>query len=219
MTEKQYAPSAKDKKMTKKKVKVPAEAPVPKIKEKDEIKSEELKKTDEKVEAPKEEVKSEKEKIDEKKETKKQPVKKIKKDIAVVNAKGVHVSTKYAVEICKFIKRKRIGDAIRDLEEVMVKKKHIPMIGEYGHKKGVGKIASGAGKYPVNASKQFIVLLKSLAGNANANDMDEPVVAEAIANKAARPMGRFGRWERKRTHIRLVAREIKIKNKKVEGKK
>jgi len=181
-----------------------------------------------KTEVQKQEIKKEikPEKVEEKKqerkkENKKQPVKKIKKDIAVVNASSVNVSTKYAVAICKFIKGKRIGDAIRNLEEVMVKKKHIPMIGEYGHKHGVGKIASGAGKYPVNASKQFIVLLKSLSGNANANDMDEPIISECIANKAVRPMGRFGRWERKRTHIKLIAREKKVgnKNKKVEEKK
>jgi len=213
MTEKQYAPSAKDKKMTEKKVKVPAEAPIQKTPVKTEIKSEDKKISEEKIEETKTEIK------DEKKETKKQPVKKIKKDIAVVNASSVNVSTKYAVAICKFIKGKRIGDAIRDLEEVIVKKKHIPMVGEYGHKHGVGKIASGAGKYPVDASKHFIVLLKSLSGNANANDMDKPIVAEAIANKARRPMGRFGRWERKRTHIKLLAREKKVKenkNKKVE---
>lgn len=167
----------------------------------------------------KEETKKEENKVEEK-ENKKKVVKKIKKEIAVVNARSVPVSTKYAVAICKFVKNKRIGDAIKDLEEVIVKKKSVPMKGEYAHKPGKGKVASGAGKYPVDASKKFIVLLKSLAGNANANDMDEPYVAEAMANKAQRPMGRFGRWERKRTHIKLVAKEMKIKNKKkLEGKK
>ncbi len=174
------------------------------------------KKTDEKVEVPREEIKTEEKKI----ESKKVQTPKVKRDFAVVNATSVPVSTKYAIAICKFIKNKRIGDAIRELEEVMAKKKHVPMVGEYGHKHGIGKIASGAGRYPLNASKHFIVLLKSLAGNATANEMDEPVVSEAVSNKAARPMGRFGRWERKRTHIKLVAREKKIKiGKKKESKK
>ena len=39
-----------------------------------------------------------------------------------------------------------------------------------------------------------------------------------MANQASRPMGRFGRWERKRTHIKLVAREIKVKDKKSKKK-
>jgi large subunit ribosomal protein L22 len=200
--EKQYAPTKTEKKMTKEKVAVSAEAPV---------------KTEKKEDKKSETVKTE-DKVVEKKE-KKQPVKKIKKEFAVVNAVNVPVSTKYAVEICKFIKKKKIGDAIRDLEEVIAKKKHIPMIGEYGHKHGRGKIASGAGKYPVDASKHFIVLLKSLSGNANANDMNEPYVAEANANKAPRPMGRFGRWERKRSHVKLVARELKVREKVKENKK
>lgn len=217
MTEKQYAPTAKEKKMAKpKKTDIPAEAPVKKIEEK---------KINEEVSEVKEEVKTEETK-DEKKEVKKQPVKKIKRDVAVVNANNVKVSTRYSIEICRFIKSKRIGDAIRDLEEVIAKKKHVPMRGEYGHKHGVGKVASGAGKYPLNASKVFIVLLKSLLGNANAGDMEEPYIAEAIANNAPKPAGRFGRWARKRTHIKLVAREMKVsenkkskRTKKVEEKK
>lgn len=208
MTEKNYAPTKLDKKMSKEKVKAPVETPTKKIEKTDDKKVAEEK--TESVSEKKGEVKHEK------KETKK-TVKKIKKDFAVVNADNARISPKYAIEICRFIKNKKIGDAIRDLEEVMVKKKSVPMRGEYAHRKGVGKIASGAGKYPVNASKAFIVLLKSLAGNSIANDMNEPYVAEAIANNAPRPRGRFGRWERKRCHVKLVARELKIKNS--EGKK
>ncbi len=198
MTEKQYAPSAKEKKMSTKKVESPvAEAP-------------------KKVEAK--ENKTEEKKVEEKKTEVKQPVKvtKVKKDLAVVNANNSKVSLKYAISICKFIKGKRIGDAIRDLEAVVVKKKAVPMTGEYAHKKSVKKYASGAGKYPVNAAKAFLVLVKSLLGNANANDINEPVITECIANKAPKPMGRFGRWERKRCHIKLVAREIKVKENKAK---
>jgi large subunit ribosomal protein L22 len=200
MTEKQYAPTTKEKKLTKVNNKLSAEAPIKKT----EIKSEE-----QKTDVKNEEVKKEIKKI--------QP--KIKKDYAEVNANNSKVSMKYAVEICKFIKGKRIGDAIRSLEEVSLKKKAVPMKGEYAHKKSVKKYASGAGTYPVNASKQFIILLKSLLGNTNSNNMDEPYLAEAIVNKAPKPRGRFGRWERKRCHIKLIAKEIKIKEKKTEEKK
>lgn len=207
MTEKQYAPTAKEKKMTKTDLsKVPVGAPV--------------KKTEEKIEETKTESFNEEKKT----EVKKPVAKKIKKEFVEVNANDARVSTRYAIEICRFIKGKRIGDAIRDLEDVTAKRKYVPMRGEYGHKHGKGKVASGAGKYPLNASKAFIVLLKSLAGNANNHDIDEPYVAEAIANNAPRPAGRFGRWERKRSHIKLVARELKInenkkKKVKVEEKK
>ena len=213
MTEKQYAPTAKEKKMAQpKKVEAPVAAPVKKEKI-------EEKKTDVNSEETKPEVRDGnkvEEKTPEKKVEKKQPV---KKEVVVVNANNARISEKYAIEICRFIKNKRIGDAIRDLEEVIAQKKHVPMRGEYGHKHGNGKVASGAGKYPVNASKEFIVLLKSLSGNANSGDMDEPYVAEASVNKAPKPMGRFGRWERKRCHVRLVAKELKTENKNREVKK
>ncbi len=211
MSEKDYNPNQKENKAMAKQIKsqkaeksliqAPVKKEVPENKE--EVKSEDKTKVpEEKVSETKPEEK-----------TKKAPVKveKVKKDLAVVNAQSVPVSTKYAIAICRFIKNKRIGDAIRELEEVTKKRKSVPMKGEYAHRKGPGKIASGAGKYPVRASKEFIVLLKSLAGNSNVADIDEPIIAEAIANNASSPMGRFGRWERKRSHIKLVAKEMKIK--------
>ncbi len=146
-------------------------------------------------------------KVEEKKDKKKQPIKKIKKEEVVINAQSVHASTKYSISICKFIKGKRIGDAIRDLEAVAVLKKAVPMKGEIPHRKG--KIMSG--RFPQRAAKEFIVLLKSLAGNANNHEINEPVITEAISNKAAQPFGRFGRWKRKRTHVTIKAREKKVK--------
>jgi len=170
------------------------------------------KKTEEKTtETPK----SEKNKKD-KSEIKK-PVKKIKKEEVYVNAKSVPVSTKYAMSICKFIKGKRIGDAIQDLEQVILLKKSVPMKGEYSHRKGKGK---SGGAFPQRASKQFVVLLKSLAGNANNHEISEPIIVEASANWASAPKGKFGRIRRKRTHVTLKAIEMKIKEtKKMEEKK
>ena len=150
-----------------------------------------------------------------KEEKKKQPIKKVKKEEVVINSKSVPISTKYSTSICKFIKGKRIGDAIRDLEEVTVLRKAVPMKGEIPHRKG--KIMSG--RFPKRAAKEFIVLLKGLAGNANNHEIDEPVITEAIANKASRPYGRFGRWQRKRTHITIKAREKKVKLKENKEKK
>jgi len=175
----------------------------------------ETKKIEEKkpVEAPKKE-----EKVETKKETKpvekKVQPKKAKKDHAVVNAKSVPISTKYAIEICKFIKNKSIKRALEDLEQVLLKKKAVPMKGEYGHKKSVKKTASGAGRYPKVATEHFIKLLKSLNANSIANEIENPVVSEAVPNVASRPRGRFGRWKRKRTHIKLVSVEKKVNRKK-----
>ena len=147
--------------------------------------------------------------IEKKEETKKEIIKKkkeikIKKTEAIINVKGVPVSTKYSMAICKFIKNKKIEKAIADLEEVLQFKKAIPMKGEIPHRKGK-KIMSG--RYPKRATEHFIKLLKSLLANANHNGLENPIITEAISNIGKRPFGKFGRIRRKRTHIKITAKE------------
>lgn len=198
MTEKQYAPTANEKKAVSAKAKAPAE--VPKQNEKVAKKKEE-----------KEENKIEETKTEEKKVVKKKEIPKIKKDEAFVNVQNAPVSTKESMAICKFIKFKKIDDAIADLEQVVALRKAIPMKGEIPHRHG--KIM--AGRFPRNASLEFIRLLKSLKGNSNANLIDEPIIAEAIPNIGQRPFGRFGKVRRKRTHIFIKAIEqTKLKQEK-----
>ncbi len=143
-------------------------------------------------------------------------VEKKKKQESKIRAVGAPISTRHSVAICKFIKKKEIEKAIKLLEEVLSKKRALPMKGEFAHKKGIM-----AGKYPYNSTKYFIKLLKSLQANANLDDVKNPIITEAIANLAPRPRGRFGRYKRKRTHIEIIAKEIQKKeNKKLtEAKK
>ena len=150
-------------------------------------------------------------------EIQKNKVQKIKKDEAKVNIQNAPISTKYSMDICKFIKNKSIEKAISDLGQVLVYKKSIPMRGGFGHQKSAKGFASGSGKYPQDATKYFIKLLKSLSANATANGLDNPIIVEAFGNVGQQPRAKFGRWERKRTHLRLVAKEL-IKNKSNEKK-
>lgn len=208
MTEKDYNPEQRNKKAMKK------AATSQKLKVKKEII-----KDIEKGGKVSENVANNEEKKVEKQEEKKEEVKKpqkliVKKSEAIMNSYNVPISTKYSMAICKFIKGKTIEDAQKYLEEVSRLKKIIPMKGEIPHRKG--KIMSG--RFPVNASKQFIVLLKSLTGNSTMNGLDDPIIVEAVANKAPRPYGRFGSWKRKRTHIKLVARDKKTIKSKVKKK-
>ena len=161
----------------------------------------------------KEEVKKEETKIEQKedKKEKKQEKKIIKKDEAVVNGVSLPISTKTSSAICKFIKRKTIDKAIADLEEVLKFKKVIPMTGEIPHKKGKGIMS---GRYPIKAIGFFIIMLKSLKANANMNGMDEPIIVEAIPNRASRPYGRGGSIKRKRTHVKIKVMEKKLISKK-----
>lgn len=161
-------------------------------------------------------------KHDEKKETKveeKKPVVKkeiVKKDEAVANGISLRVSTKDAKFICRFIKGKTIDRAVADLGEVMKFKKAIPMVGEIPHRKGKGIMS---GRYPINAIEHFLTILKTLKANANVNGIEEPVIVEAVPNKASRPYGRFGAFQRKRTHVKIrVIEKSKLKKNKEKKK-
>lgn len=165
-----------------------------------------------------EKIAKEEEKLDEKSttENEKKPEiikkEKPKKTMAVVKGNNIPMSTKEARDICRFIKNKKIGDAIRDLEEVIKLKKAVPMRGEVPHRKG----NIGAGRYPVRAAQNFIILLKGLAGNSN--EINEPIINEGIANIASRPYGRFGRTRKKRTNIIIKAIDkTKLKEMKKKG--
>jgi ribosomal protein L22 len=166
---------------------------------------EEKKKTEEQIENTK---------VGDKKTEKKKQVPKVKRDEATVNGISLPISTKDSVAICRFIKRKTIQKAIADLEEVSKLKKAIPMTGEIPHRKGKGMMS---GRYMTKPVGFFIKMLKNLEANANMNGIDEPIIVDAVPNRAARPYGRFGRVKRKRTHIFIKAVE---KNKlKMEKKK
>jgi ribosomal protein L22 len=186
-------------------------------------------KEEDKISKPKEEMESAKitseKEIEKKVEVKKDAEKpkkekpkvvKPKKTEAVVNSKNVPISTKHSMAICDFIRNKEIDKAIEELEQVMVFKRAIPMKGEIPHRKGKGMMS---GRFPIKSVNNFLVLLKSLAGNATYNSIDEPVIVEAVANIGVRPHGRFGRVRKKSTHVKLVAKSKTQKGKKSGGKK
>ena len=148
-------------------------------------------------------------KHEDKKEIKKEEVKnkpRIKKDFAVVNAPGVHISKRHGMYLCSFIKGKKIDSAIEDLEKVILLKKPVPFKGEIPHRKG--EIMSG--RYPVAAAKIFIPLLKNLKGAVLYNGMDITItkIFSAYTNFASRPQRRGG-MKGKRASVTIEAREIK----------
>ncbi|MDP2628544.1 MAG: uL22 family ribosomal protein [Nanoarchaeota archaeon] len=208
MTEKDYNPERRNKKvMENSKLNSPKPTTNP-----------EIKKT---ANQTKEEIKKEEQKNDEKKvEEKAKPVQKkpvVKKNEAIVRGSSLAISTKVSRDICKFIKNKKISDAVADLEMVIRKKKAVPMKGEIPHRKG--KIM--AGRFPKNASEEFVKMLKTLGANSNVNGLENPIITEAIANIAPRPFGKFGRVRRKRTHVLIKCKEKKnvTESKNKENKK
>ena len=145
---------------------------------------------------------------EEKKEVKKHVHEKPKKTEAVVIAENLPISKKDSSAISKFIRGKRIEDAIKDLEDVLKFKRAVPMRGEIPHRRGKGMMS---GRYPKKASENFIKLLKSLNANSIYNGLADPVVVEAFANIGVRPYGKFGAVRKKRTHIKIVAKDVERK--------
>ena len=139
------------------------------------------------------------------KDEKKKTQEKRKKTEAIVMVKNIPISTKHSAAICKFIKNKKIDGAINDLEAVLKFKKVVPMRGEIPHRHGKGMMS---GRFPKKASENFIKLLKSLKANSNYNGLEDPIIVEAVANIGERPFGRFGAVRKKRTHIKIAAKDI-----------
>lgn len=147
--------------------------------------------------------KKEEKKAEEKKDDKKPKVpEKPKKTEAIVNAYDVPISTKHSAAICRFIKKKKITEAISDLERVVRTQKAVPMKGEIPHRRGKGMMS---GRYPKKAAREFLKLLKSLSANSNFHNIEDPVIIQAIANIGERPFGRHG-IRRKRTHVKITAK-------------
>jgi len=134
------------------------------------------------------------------------------KDIAIVKGKSLHISSKNSFAICKVLKGKTPEKAIEFLEKVLLKKAAVPMPNrEVAHKPGKGM---AGGKYPMNAVKEFILLIKQVKANANVNQIDNLIITIAKADKASRPMRRGGR-QAKRTHVHIEVQDrTKLKKKK-----
>jgi ribosomal protein L22 len=144
-------------------------------------------------------------------EKKEQIVKKIvKKEFAIVKGDSLHISHKNSYAICDVIRNKTIDKAIEFLEQVIIKKKAVPMNNrEIPHRKG----NIMAGRYPQNATKVFIDLLKQLKANSSVNNIENPYISKAIANRASRPFKRGGK-KAKRTNVIIESRTKKTQEKK-----
>jgi len=134
----------------------------------------------------------------------KKKTKVVKKDVAVANGYSLRISPKYSVYICRFIRGRSPESAIKVLEEVIKRKRPLPTAGlEVGHKKGKG-IAGG--KFPVNACKEIIEIVKQARANAAVNGIENSIITIARSNRAPAPYRSGGR-KAKRTHIHIELRE------------
>ena len=144
--------------------------------------------------------------------------KSLKKDVAVANGFSLRVSPKQCVYVCKIIRGKSPEAAIKRLQDVIDEKRPVPMAGlEVGHKKGRGL---AGGKFPKNACRAIIDIVKQVRANAVVAEIDNPVISVAKSDRASAPYRRAGQ-RAKRTHIHIEVRDRKwkIENRKSEEKK
>ncbi len=147
--------------------------------------------------------KSEKTEKTEKAEKKTESKPKVVKSEAVARGVSIHASKRHCMYIGNFIKGKTVDAAISDLEQVVKLKRAIPFKGEIPHRKG----AMMSGRYPVEASKLFIGMLKGLKGNISVNNMPaETRIFSVVSNWASRP--RRSNGKAKRTNVVIIAKPI-----------
>ncbi len=185
--------------------------------EKKELKVDEASKmkTDvEKIETKKVEIKGENIKAEKGKEKKVAKQKEIpKKEVAVANGFSLKISPKQSKYIMRIIRGKSPDVAVVRLEDVISEKRPVPMAGlEVGHKKGKGL---AGGKFPKNACKAIIEIVKQAKANAVVAGIENPVINIAKSDGASAPYRKAGR-KAKRAHIHI---EIRDKTKLIGVKK
>ena len=133
---------------------------------------------------------------------------KVKKDVAVANGFSLRISPKQSVYVCKAIRGKSPEIAVMRLNEVINEKRAIPMAGlEVGHRKGKGL---AGGRFPKNACKAIIEIVKQAGANAIVAGIEDPVITIVKSDRASAPYRRAGR-KAKRTHIHVEIRNREAK--------
>ena len=132
-----------------------------------------------------------------------------KNNNAILRGKGIPISTKMSVEICRIIQNKSMVSARRILQDVVSMKRPVEFKrfnADLSHKPGMA-----SGRYPINTCKEFLRLLSSIESNAenkglNVNNL---FITHAKADKAEARWhsGRSGRTRMKNTHVELTVEE------------
>jgi ribosomal protein L22 len=141
-------------------------------------------------------------KDDDKEESKPKKQEAPKKDLAVANAYSLKISPKQSKYVCRMIRGKSPEAAASRLREVIDEKRAVPMAGlEVAHKHGMA-----GGKFPKNACKAILEVVKQLSANANMLGIEQPIITIAKADRGSAPYRRAGQ-KGKRTHLHLEVRD------------
>ena len=126
-------------------------------------------------------------------------------NIARAVGRGLPISSKQSVEICKLIRYKSIAKARRLLEETIALKQPLPFtryVNGFGHKPGMGP-----GRYVPTAAKNILFTINAAVKNAEVKNLGaDLIIVHACAHRAARAphYGRQSGQKEKRTHVEIV---------------
>jgi large subunit ribosomal protein L22 len=122
------------------------------------------------------------------------------------------ISMKHSVEVCRFIRGKKVILAKKMLQEVIVKERAVPYLKftlDLGHKKGMA-----AGRYPVRTAEEILKIVESAEKNAQFKGMNvsKLVIAHSVAHKASEPFhgGRHRGRTMKRAHVEIILQEREV---------
>lgn len=139
-----------------------------------------------------------------------------KENTATAIGRNLPISTKQSIEICAYIRGKKLTVAKKILQDVIVKKRAIPFRRfnkDLAHKSGMA-----AGRYPEKSSKYILDLLEGVEANAQFKGLDtsNTIIKSIIANKAQTPWhsGRRRGIKMRRTHVGVVVIELSKKEEK-----
>jgi large subunit ribosomal protein L22 len=133
-------------------------------------------------------------------------------------ANEIPISPKHAIEIARFIRNMKAGEAVAYLEEVVAEKKTIPFRKfnrKVAHKRGL--VGWDAGRFPKKASVAYIRLLHSVSKNAEylGLDTENLKIVHVSANRGRgfegffpRAMGRASPKRRETVNIEIVVKEV-----------
>jgi large subunit ribosomal protein L22 len=143
-----------------------------------------------------------------------------KENMARAVGRSLPISFKQSIEICSFIRNRKVNRAKTILSEAIKTERPIPFKrfdGDVGHKKNIA-----AGRFPKRASEEILSLINSAEANAQFKGLNTSnLVITCISANKAPTTTRYGRKRSrnaKRTHIEIVVQE-KIDKKETQPEK
>lgn len=143
------------------------------------------------------------------------------KNVAKAILKNQRASLKFSTEMAREIKGKRLDKSERFVEDIVAKKRHLPLRvykKKVAHRKGDAQSYTPSGRYPTDTANVFLKLLETVKANADYKGMDAEnlIITHIFASKgfqriSFQTQGRISgkRRKRKSVHLEIVVREAK----------